>query len=414
MDDRILALVNCSLIDGRGRAPLRGAAIHIRGDRIIAAGPAAEVPLPPGPHEILDLQSQFVLPGLMDAHVHLTLEGGPSATFEHDEAYTLLATLKQAQRTLAAGFTTVRDLGGRNYVEFVVRRAIEDGLFQGPRLVLAGKIVSMTSPGADYWPGMYAEADGPDAVRRAAREQLKRGADVIKLMATGSAMTPGEQPAPQYTVEEMRAAVDEAHKAGKPASAHATGIQGIRNALEAGVDHIEHGSYLHEDPQAVESMAQRGVWLVPTCKVFQVVVERGEAAGIPGWMVEQNRLEAESNLRSLRAAVAAGVPIALGTDAGGPLNFHGENAGELAYLVQAGLSPLEAIQAATWNAARCVGLADRAGSLEPGKWADLIVVREDPLRDICVLARPECISLVLKGGEPVARSPLASAELRPA
>jgi imidazolonepropionase-like amidohydrolase len=222
-------------------------------------------------------------------------------------------------------------------------------------------------------------------------------------MATGSAMTPGEQPAAQYSVAEMRAAVEEAHKMGKPVAAHASGSLGIRNALEAGVNHIEHGSYLHEDPAAVAHMAQHGVFLVPTRKAFQVVIDRGREAGIPGWMVEQNVDEAENNESSLRAAVAAGVPIAMGTDAGGPLNLHGENAQELLYLVKAGLSPMEAIQAATRNAAKCVGLANQVGAIEPGKYADILVVRDDPLLDISVLARPECISLVLKGGAPVVR-----------
>ncbi len=351
---------------------------------------------------VIDVGSRHVLPGLIDAHVHLTIEGGPSGTYEHDETYGILMTLAAAQRTLAAGFTTARDLGGRNLIEFSVRRAIEDGVFAGPRMVLAGRIVSMTSAGAPYWPGMYREADGPDEVRKAVREQLKHGADVVKVMATGSAMTPGEQPVAQYTVDEMRAAVEEAHKAGKPVAAHASGITGIRNALEAGVDHIEHGSCLHEDPAAIAFMAAHGIFLVPTLKAFAVAVARGTDAGIPGWMVEQNRDESENSILSLKRAIAAGVRIALGTDAGGPLNRHGENADELVYMVEAGMSPMQAIVAATRTAAECIGLADRVGTLEPGKLADLLVVSGDPLADIAVLTNPQAIDLVFKGGVVVA------------
>lgn len=398
-----IVLAGCVLLDGTGREPLPDATVVVRGDEIVAVGPGSEVPLPPQPYQMYDLSSQYVLPGLIDAHVHITIEGGASGTFEHDERYNILTTLKHAQRTLDAGVTTVRDLGGRNLIEFTVRRAIENGLFPGPRMVLAGKIVSMTSAGAGYWPGMYREADGPAEVRKAAREQLKAGVDVIKVMATGSAMTPREQPAPQFTVEEMQAAAEEAHKVGKTVAAHASGIEGIRNALAAGVDHIEHGSYLHEGPDAMDLMVQRGVFLIPTRKAFVATLAQGNAAGVPGWMIDQVRKEEENNAESLRAAIAAGVPIAMGTDAGGPFNRHGENADELLLMVEGGLSPMAAIVAATKTAAQCVGMAKRVGTIEVGKWADLLVVRGDPLQDIGVLARPEMISLVMKGGRAVAR-----------
>lgn len=398
-----IVLAKGILIDGTGREPLVDATVVIRGEEIVAVGPGAEVALPPEPYERYDLGFQYILPGVIDCHVHITIGGGPSGTFEHDKTYNILTTLHHAQRTLGAGVTTIRDLGGRNFLEFTVRRAIDEGLFPGPRMVLAGKIVSMTSPGADYWPGMYREADGPEEVRKAAREQLKAGVDLVKLMATGSAMSPGEQPAPQYTVAELRAAVEEAHKVGKPVAAHASGIIGIRNALEAGVDAIEHGSYLHEDPEAIELMAKRGVFLVPTRKAFTAVVKHGSEAGIPQWMIEQVKEESKHNEQSLRAAVAAGVPIAMGTDAGGPLNYHGNNLEELSLLVEAGLSPMDAIVASTKRAAQCVGLADRVGTIEVGKWADLLVVQEDLLKNIGVLTRRELISMVIKGGEPVAR-----------
>jgi imidazolonepropionase-like amidohydrolase len=270
-------------------------------------------------------------------------------------------------------------------------------------MVLAGKIVAMTSPGVQYWPGMYREADGVEEVRKAVREQLKAGVDVVKVMATGSAMSPGEQPTPQYTARELNVAVEEAHRGGRPVAAHASGATGIRNCLRARVDYIEHGSWLHEASEVLKLMAERRVFLVPTCKAFAVPAQRGRSAGLSSWMIDQISEEWENNKKSLQAAVAAGVPIAMGTDAGGPLNQHGENAQELGFLVEAGLSPMQALVAATRHSAECVGLSERIGTIEPGKLADLLVVTADPLKDVGVLADSGSIRLVMKGGRRVDR-----------
>lgn len=397
----IKILSGITLIDGTGREPIPDAVIVIKDREIVDVGSRGDVAIPSEPSERHELDSLYALPGLIDAHVHITIGGGPSGTFEEEETYNVLTTLANARRTLQAGITTIRDLGGRNYIEFAVRRAIRNHLFRGPRMILAGKIVGMTAPGVDYWPGMYREADGVQEVRKGVREQLKAGADVVKVMATGSAMSPGEEPAPQYTTQELRVAVEEAHRSGRSVAAHASGAIGIQNCLRAHVDCIEHGSWLHEDPAALQVMTKRNVFLVPTCKAFAAPVARGSSAGLTDWMLDQIAEEWENNQKSVRAALAAGVPIAMGTDAGGPVNYHGENAQELSYLVEAGLSPMQAIVAATQRAADCVGLAERIGTIEPGKLADVLVVSADPLEDIGVLADPDSIRLVMKGGRQV-------------
>ncbi|NIM94754.1 MAG: amidohydrolase family protein [Anaerolineales bacterium] len=400
----MIVLKNGILIDGIAAEPIPDAVVIISGEEIVEVGVGSEVQIPDEPADIINLQSSYILPGLIDCHVHITIGGGPSGTFEHNQDYTLITTLKHAQATLESGITTIRDLGGRNYIEFVVRRAIEDGLYPGPRMVLAGKILSMTTAGDEFWPGMYREADGPDEVRKAAREQLKADVDFIKVMATGAAMTPGEQPVPQYTVEEIRAAVEEAHKVGKPVAVHASGVEGIRNSIEAGVDHIEHGSYLHEDPDTMKLMVDKCVTLIPTCKAFADPAHKGLEAGCPAWMIDQIKDEWENNKLSVKAAVEMGIPIVMGTDAGGPINYHGENATELIHLCEAGMSPMAAIKAATSRAAECVGLAHKVGAIEGGKLGDLLIVKNNPLEDIEVLSRKEEIMMIVKNGEIVQRN----------
>jgi imidazolonepropionase-like amidohydrolase len=306
---------------------------------------------------------------------------------------------EHARRTLAAGFTTVRDVGGRDHLEFALRRAAKEGLVRTPRLILAGKIVSMTTAGASSWPGMYRQADGVNEVVKAVREQVAAGADVIKVMATGAVLAPGhERPtSAQFTREELKAAVDTAHAMGLRIAAHAHGIDGIRRAVDAGVDTIEHGTHLHEDPGVAKEMASRGVFLVPTLKALARIAEP-EGPGVPGDMRAKAQDRRSDRDRTFRIALEVGVPIAMGTDAATPFNRHGENAEELELMVSLGMSPLAAIAAASSIAARAVG-RDDVGALAAGMVADVVVWDGRPHEDIRVLQRaPRAVFL---GGERV-------------
>jgi imidazolonepropionase-like amidohydrolase len=402
-----------TLIDGTGRSPVENAVVAFRDGRILYAGSAdgwrldSHVVAADGADETLtlDLPGQYALPGLIDLHVHLAMGGEADSRLQGDPAWTTLLMLAHARNSLAAGITTVRDAGGRFGLEFVVRRAIESGLYVGPRMALSGRLLSITSAGTEYYDGMYREADGPDEVRRATREQIKAGAEWIKVMATGAVLTPGESPgAVQFGPDELAMAVEEAAKAGRSVAAHAHGIEGIRNAVAAGVRTIEHGTYLHRDPQVMETMAERGIYLVPTLKAgFDIIL--GEHPSTPDWIVEKMKAVQEDALLSVRRALEMGVPIAMGTDAATPYNYHGANAMELVWMAEAGLSPMQCITAATASAARALGWESWLGTLEAGKVADLVVTTRNPLQNLRHLADQRNITMVFKDGRIVARQP---------
>jgi imidazolonepropionase-like amidohydrolase len=400
----ITVLKHGTIIDGTGNKPIERGLIALEDQLILYAGRPEGWKEPPGKsiHEI-DLTGRFVLPGLIDCHVHIAAECLPDSTMNGPWGWTSLVMLKHAQNTLAAGITTIRDVGGRHHLEFSLRKAMEAGLFAAPRMALAGKLLSITSTGSEWYDGMYREADGVDEVRKAAREQLKAGADLIKVLATGAVLAPGEKPgAAQFELDELRAAVQEAAKVGKIVAAHAHGIEGIRNAVEAGAKTIEHGTYLNKDPRVMERMAKEKIFLVPTLKAGVDIIE-GNKPGIPDWIMEKSKQTQEDALLSLRRAHELGVPIAMGTDAATPYNFHGENAMELAHMAGAGLSAMECIVASTQNAARALGWDDKLGTLQPGKLADLIVVKKNPLEDLRSLADRKNIEYVMQGGKFVAR-----------
>ncbi|HNO94645.1 MAG TPA: amidohydrolase family protein, partial [Anaerolineales bacterium] len=378
--------------------------VAIEGETILFAGNMEGWQNPEGKiiHE-MDLTGKTILPGLIDSHVHIALECLPDSTLSGPWGWTTLIMLKHAQNTLAAGITSIRDVGGRHHLEFSLRKAIEAGLFVGPRMSLAGKLLSITTTGTEWYEGMYREADGVEEVRKAAREQLKAGADLIKVLATGAVLAPGENPgAATFELEEIRAAVIEAAKVGKIVAAHAHGIEGIRNAVEAGAKTIEHGTYLHQDLRLIERMAKEEIFVVPTLKAGFDVIE-GDRPGIPDWILEKSKETQEDAMKSIRKAYEMGVPIAMGTDAATPYNFHGENAMELYYMSQAGISAMDCIVASTKNAARALGWDSKLGTLKAGKLADLIVVKKNPLDDLRSLANKNNIEYVMQGGKFVAR-----------
>ncbi|HEY6204252.1 MAG TPA: amidohydrolase family protein [Candidatus Limnocylindria bacterium] len=387
MDDKRAVLISAgALIDGSSAAVLRPGAVLTEGDRIRAVGSRIDAP---ADAERIDLPNATITPGLIDCHIHLSDAGIADASVQdHDPSgLRILRMAEHARRTLFAGFTTVRDVGGRDHLEFALRRAAQEKLVRTPRLVLAGKIVSMTTAGASAWPGMYRQSDGVHEVIKAVREQVAAGADVIKIMATGAVLAPGhERPtSAQFTRDELKAAVETAHAMGLRVAAHAHGIEGIARAVEAGVNTIEHGTHLHEDPGVAKEMAARGVFLVPTLKALARIADP-DGPGVPEDMRAKARDRRSDRDRTFRLALELGVPIAMGTDAATPFNRHGENAEELELMVSLGMTPLAAIAAASSVAARALD-RDDVGVLAPGRLADVVVWDGEPSEDIHALQR---------------------------
>ncbi len=397
-------LWNARLIDGRGGPPVERASIAISDGRITGVDSPAGDP----PTGALDLAGRTVLPGLIDAHAHVTSDTerspgfGPPPEKHGDDprprelGYFVLA--KAAAALLRAGITTVRDVGSYDGEAIVLRRAIELGLLDGPRILSCARIISATSPGARIFGTMYREADGPWEMRKAVREQIRDGADYIKIMATGARSVDREDPEPaQMTRDEIAAVVDEAHRIGFRVAAHAEGLEGARIAVEEGVDTIEHGLSLHRAPEVLDRMAAAGTVLVPTLSTFDDLAERFADAFTPR-LVEQAKRQAEEARLTLLAARAAGVTLAMGYDSGPP----GTNASELIKLADAGLGAGEAIRAATWGSAQAAGLGTDRGTVEPDRVADLVVIDGDPLERPEILLETARIWLVLQAGCPVA------------
>jgi imidazolonepropionase-like amidohydrolase len=400
------ALMGANLIDGAGGPVLRDATVLINGSRIEAVGPRATVTLPPHT-EVVDISGMTLLPGLIDCHDHLASKGYDlPSRWGLNEPISLqhLRTAKVLEETLAAGYTCVRDAGG---LDAGFKQAVEEGLYPGPRLVVSVSIVSPTggigdrvtssghSPAFDFDPRLPSGvANGVDAVRAKVREMARVGADVIKFATTGGASSrTGHGPKDiAFGPQEVRALVEEASALGRKTMCHALGGPGLRMCVEAGVGSVEHGCYLAEDPDLLRMMADKGIFLVPTFEVY----EFHSTVSAPH-MRERARTLGEIHQASLHQALAAGVKVVAGTDAGGFV--HGDNAREIQLLVERGMSPMQAIQAATGWAAECVGLEEDIGTIRVGKLADLLVVDGDPLRDIGVLRDKARIKLVMKGGE---------------
>jgi imidazolonepropionase-like amidohydrolase len=385
---------NVTVIDGNGGRPRRDAAVVVEGERIAWVGPADQAP---AFHEarVIDGSGHTLLPGLINCHTHLCADGAADLFRQALEDSVPIATIRgtlNARLTLDSGVTTVRDCGAASEIAIELSKAIDQGLIRGPRVRAAGRVVTMTG-GHGHFIGR--EADGPDEVRKAVRAEVKAGAHFIKVMATGGVLTPGVDPSQTtFQLEELQAAVEEAHKAGRPAASHAIGNRGIKNALQAGIDSIEHGFYL--DDEAVNLALKNGSFLVPTLIAVDQIVNNGARRGIPEWVVRKAESESGHHRESFKAAVASGMKIAAGTDAGTPFNPHGDLALELEKMVEFGLPPMLALVAATANAARLLRLDDSLGTVEPGKAADLILVFGDPLEDMSVMRRP---ALVMKAGQ---------------
>ena len=286
---------------------------------------------------------------------------------------------------MKSGVTYIRNLGTERYADVKIRHAMEKGLTQKIGMVVSGPFITMTG-GHGYYMGI--EADGVDECRKAARTIIKNGADVVKIMATGGVLTPGVEPgAAQLTMEEIKAAVDEAHRADKRTATHAQGTTGIKNAVMAGIDSVEHGIYL--DDEVIQMMLDRGTYLVPTLIAPLAIVEGGDEAGLPDFVMRKARMVLEAHRESFRKAHKAGVKIAMGTDAGTPLNYHNKTYRELELMVENGMTPMEAVVAATKTSAELLRVEDKYGTLEKGKMADLIVLSENPLENIGTLGHVE-------------------------
>jgi imidazolonepropionase-like amidohydrolase len=382
-----------NIIDGSGRF-IEAASILIENSRITRTGKHIEIP---PEARFIDCKGRTVMPGLIDTHVHLCLDASPDpekTLLQETDFTTVLKSAQHAHATLMGGTTTVRDMGAKRYIDVSLREAIREGILAGPLLLISGKPITMT--GGQGW-SFGREADGTDDARKAAREQLRAGVDLIKIMATGGVMTKGVEPgSPQLTVEEMRAAVEEAHKAGKKVSAHAQGMRGIKNALEAGVDSIEHGVFL--DDETIAMMVKKDVYLVPTLSAPHNIIKHGRDAGVPEFVVKKTEAVMDRHLESFREAYRAGVKIAMGTDAGTPFNRHGKNALEIELMVKAGMSEMEAIVSATKSSATLLGLNHEIGTIEEGKRADILVVDGNPLKDLSLFQDETKIEIIIKDG----------------
>lgn len=380
---------NALLIDGTGREPVQKLDLLVEEGVIKKISKDGEMKIEEG-MEVIDLSGKTIMPGMINCHVHITLEPvGDAASLLAKESIikTTIRSASNLKKHLKSGVTYLRDLGGVNYIDIELKKCIAEGLIEGSEFLASGKMITMT--GGHGWQ-FGRECDGVDDVRKAAREQLKMGADVIKIMATGGVMTPGVEPgSPQLTMEEIKVAVEEAHKAGKKTATHAQGTVGIKNAVLAGIDSVEHGIFL--DDEAIEMMVERGVYLVPTLTAPYFIVKYGVEGGIPAYAVEKSKRVMESHFESFRKARKAGVRIAMGTDAGTPFNFHDKTAYELKLMVDAGMTPMEAIVSSTKTAAELLGIEGKYGTLEEGKAADFIVLKDNPLENVDTLLDVESV-----------------------
>lgn len=399
---------NANLIDGCGNELIPNAAVMVEDDHIAYAGPAAACDTTASDH-VIDAAGRTILPGIIDAHVHVSMQF--AALAEQLQTPFSLRYYKAAEylkTTLHAGITSVRDALGSDRG---IKQAVEEGYIVGPRMMLSINALTITGGHGDGYrisgdildlnpsgyPGMPdGRCDGVPEVRKKVREMLRAGAEVIKVHATGGVSSPTDHPQfTQFSYEELRVMVEEAaFRGGTKVMAHAQGNEGIKNAVRAGVHSIEHGIYL--DDEAIDMMLEKGTFLVPTLLAPVAVLENADAIGLSQNIIDKAKETLEAHAASIAKAHAAGVKIAMGTDAG--VFPHGINLRELRLMVDIGMSPMQAIVAATKTAAECMGWDDRVGTLESGKLADLILYDGNPLDDIDGMANTDRISMVMKNG----------------
>ncbi len=398
---KITAIKAGRVLDVRTGRITNNAFIIVEGDRITAVG--ANVSVPAGA-EVIELNNMTVLPGLIDCHTHLTFDPGGFgySGLGISIPREALKGAKNAKLTLEAGFTTVRNVGARGYTDIALRDAIDAGEVPGPRIVASGPSLGITGGHCDdnllpfeFHHKSDGVADGVEGVMTKTREVIKYGANVIKICSTGGVLSLGDDPkASQYTLEEMKTIVAEAHRLGRKVAAHAHGGDGIKLAVLAGVDSIEHGSYI--DDEAVKLMKERGTYLVPTLYLGDCFLANYEKLGLPPSIVAKAREVMPTMQKNFARALSQGVPVAFGTDSA--VYPHGLNAHEFAVYVRLGMSPIQAIQTATVHASKLLGQEDRIGAIEAGKFADLIAVEGDPTKDVTELER---VKFVMKGGQVV-------------
>ncbi|MCU1306780.1 MAG: Pro-Hyp dipeptidase [Acidobacteriaceae bacterium] len=382
--------------------------IVVAGERIQKIGTAAEISIPAN-SDVIDLSSATVLPGLIDCHTHLQSRGdryNPIYEFRDTPFNHAFAAVVNARKTLDAGFTSVRDVGSDPFLAVDLRNSINEGLIPGPRIVASGPGISITGGHGDlnsFSPqthvSMFPEerdygiADGADQVRHVVRAQVKYGVDVIKILATGGVLSKGDSPgAPQFTYEELKVAADTAHEAGRKIAAHAHGAQGIKDAIRAGIDSIEHASLV--DDEGIALAKQHGTYFVMDIYNDDYLLGNAIKFGLEPENVEKEKMVGRTQRENFEKAFKAGVKMAFGTDAG--VYPHGDNAKQFFYMVKYGMTPAQAIRAATSSAADLIGRTKDVGTLEAGKFADIIAVKSDPLKDVTSL---EKVDFVMKGGK---------------
>ena len=389
------------MIDVADGRVLNDRVIVVEGDRIERVGSGSAIDIPSGAR-VIDLGDRTVLPGLFDMHIHLTGDTSVQGyeTLAASVPRNALYGAMNARLTLESGFTSVRNVGAGGYADIALRDAINDGNVPGPRIFASGPALGITGGHCDsnLLPHEYDDradgvADGPWEIRTAVRRNIKYGADLTKFCATGGVLSKGtDVGVQQYTLEEMATIVDETHRRGRKVCAHAHGTEGIKTAIEAGVDSVEHASLI--DDEGIRMAKERGTYLVMDAYVSTYILEGGEAAGFLPESLEKERVVGQAQRNNFRKAHEAGVKIAFGSDAG--VFPHGIAGRQFAYMVQYGMSPMEAIQSATIVAAELMGWEADAGAIEPGMYADIIAVPEDPITDVRAL---ENVTFVMKGGD---------------